>query len=131
MTTAIDILLEVFTWIGFGACVVLLIAFVVLWAADGTWLPVEAIVDRDGDAPVARWIDADGDVNSAVLSAADAAVLAGADTARIWYRHGWRDRMRLTHRPPGLRALLLAAVGMLGLGIVCLVGGWVRYFAGA
>jgi len=129
--TAIDILLEVFTWIGFGGFLVLAIVALAVWAADGTWLRADAIIDRDGEAPVARWIDVDGDVNSAPLTDAEAHALAGRDAAAIWYRHGWRDRMRLTPRRAGLARLLLAAGGMLALGVVCLVAGMVVYFAGA
>ena len=39
MTTAVDILLEVFTWIGLGGAFALAVVAVILWAADGTWLP--------------------------------------------------------------------------------------------
>ncbi len=129
MTTAVDILLEVFTWIGLGGAFALAVVAVILWAADGTWLPAEAIVDHDGDRTVVRWFDADGDANSAVAGPEDAAALAGRDEASIWYRHGWRGRMRLARRSPGLRAVSLSAAGMLALGIVCLLVGWALYFA--
>ncbi|EPD85061.1 hypothetical protein HMPREF1529_01674 [Microbacterium sp. oral taxon 186 str. F0373] len=129
MDHAIDALIEIFTWVGFGAFLLLAIAVVIAWAADGTWLPADAIIDRDGEQPVARWFDADGDANSAPLSAADAAVIGDADAASIWYRHGWQGRMRLQRRPAGLRTLTWSAVGMLALGVVSLVAGWVLYFA--
>jgi len=129
MDHAIDGLIEIFTWVGFGAFLVLAIAVVVAWAADGTWLPAEAIIDRDGGDPIVRWFDADGDANSAPLSASDAAVIGDADAASIWYRHGWQGRMRLQRRPAGLRALTWSAAGMLALGVVSLVAGWVLYFA--
>ncbi len=128
MSPAVDILLEVFTWIGFGGAVALAVVIVIMWAADGTWLPADAIVDREGDETVVRWIDADGDANRAVASAADAAELADADAAPIWYRHGWQGRMRLTRRPGGLRTVVLSAGGMLALGVVSLVASWVLYF---
>jgi hypothetical protein len=131
MSPAVDILLEVFTWIGFGGAVALAVVIVIMWAADGSWLPADAIVDREGDETIVRWIDADGDANRAVAGAADAAVLADADAADIWYRHGWQGRMRLTRRPPGLRTVALSAGGMLVLGVVCLVIGWVLYFTRA
>jgi len=128
MDQAIDALIEIFTWIGFGAFVVLALVAVGVWAADGTWLPARAIVDREGEDPVVRWFDADGDANSAPLTAEDAAALGDADEAPIWYRHGWQGRVRLTRRPPGLRVLVWSALGMLALGIVSLVTGWVLYF---
>ncbi len=64
MDIALDAVLELFTWTGFGGAVILGIVLVVLWAVDGTWL-AEAIVDRDGDEVVVRWFDGDGDANSA------------------------------------------------------------------
>jgi hypothetical protein len=51
MDHAIDALIEIFTWVGFGGFLVLAIAVVIAWAADGTWLPAEAIIDRDGGDP--------------------------------------------------------------------------------
>ena len=128
----LDVLLEVFTWVGFGGAVVLAVVAAILWAMDGTWLPAQAIVDTEsltsGEATVVRWFDADGDANSAVAGPADAAALAGRDSADIWYRLGWSGRMRLQRRPAGLRAVALSAAGLFALGILCLVTGWVLYF---
>lgn len=131
MAHVIDVLLEVFTWIGLGGGLLLAVVAVALWAADGTWLAAEAIVDREGDETVVRWFDADGDANRAVATTAEAAVLEGLDAASIWYRHGWQGRMRLTRRAPALRALALSAGGMVALGILCLVASWIVYFARA
>ena len=125
----VNALLEVFTWAGLGGALVLGIAAVIAWAADGSWLPADAVVDREGGRTFVRWFDTDGDANSAVAGAADAASLEGCDTARIWYRHGWTGRMRLQRRPAGLRMLVLFTGGMLALGVLCLVVGWVLYFA--
>lgn len=130
----VDILLEIFTWVGFGGAVALAIAAVVMWAVDGTWLSAEAIVDREDDTTagvpmtVVRWYDADGDANRAVASPDEAAELTGRDVASIWYRHGWTGRMRLTRRPPGLRRVIWSAGGMLALGILSVAASIVLYF---
>ena len=129
MSTTTDLLLEIFTWIGLGGAFALVVAAVVVWAADGSWLPADAFVDRDGDETVVRWFDADGDANSAIASPGDAAGLAGRDEASIWYRHGWQGRMRLTRRAPGLRLVVISAAGMLALAALCQVVAWVLYFA--
>ncbi|MFT4050934.1 MAG: hypothetical protein QM677_01645 [Microbacterium sp.] len=129
-SAAVDALLTLFTWISLGAGAVLAIALVVVWALDGTWLAAEAIVDREGGDTIVRWFDADGNVNSAIASPADAAALAGRSEASIWYRYGRNGRMRLTRRPRGLRTLAFATAGMLALGGVCVIAGWVRYFLG-
>lgn len=128
MSTTTDLLLEIFTWIGVGGAFALVLAAIIMWAADGSWLPAEAIVDRDGDEVIVRWFDGDGDANSATLSATDAATLAGRDVASIWYSHGWQDRMRLTRRPSALRVVARSAAGMLALAVLCQVVAWVLYF---
>lgn len=117
----IDILLEIFTWIGFGAAFLLLVAALCVWALDGTWLSTDAYLEDEPEGRVARWFDGAGQVNRAVLSDEEADVLAGQDRAQVWYRYGWNDRMRLTRRPPALRALLLGAAGAFALGLVCSV----------
>ncbi len=117
---ALDAVIEIFTWLGLGGAALLGLAAVALWAADGTWLPVDALVDHEDDGTYVRWFDADGDANSARAGDAEAAALAGADRAAIWYRYGWRGRMRLTRRPPGLRAVVWASLGLLALGLVAL-----------
>jgi len=128
---ALDAVIEIFTWLGFGGALLLGIVAVALWAADGTWLAAEAVVDHEDEGTFVRWFDVDGDANSARISGADAAALAGRDHASIWYRYGWRDRMRLTRRPPGLPAVAWAALSLLALGILMLVLSWVRIFSGA
>ena len=65
----------------------------------------------------------------APLTDADAQTLGEAERATVWYRHGWRDRMRLVRLPTSLRTVIISAGGMLALGILCLVAGWVLYFA--
>lgn len=123
-----DAILEIFTWVGFGAAFLLGIAVVALWALDGTWLHAEAIVDHDGDETVVRWFDADGDANSAVPTPGEVAEIGAAEYVSIWYRHGWHGRMRLHRRPAGLRPLLLSTAGMLALGVLSAVAGVVMLF---
>ncbi len=125
---ALDAVIEVFTWLGFGGAVALGILALVLWAADGTWLPAEALVDHEDAETFLRWYDADGDANSARVTAHDAAELAGVDRVPIWYRYGWRDRMRLTRRAPALTGVAVAAAGLLALGVIALVTSWVLLF---
>ncbi|MFT4135582.1 hypothetical protein [Microbacterium sp.] len=128
MDTALDAVLELFTWVGLGGAVVLGVVAVVLWAVDGTWLPAEAVVDREGDGTVVRWFDGDGDANSARATDDEASVIGQADTVAIWYRHGWHDRMRLTRRPPGLRTVVRGAVALAVLAAVATIVSWVLLF---
>lgn len=109
---------EIFTWVGFGAAVVLGIAAAVIVLADGTWLPVRGVVESLPDGPVVRWIDVYGDIGQAPLSRADAAGLGDADMADVYYRKGSLDRMRLHPGSAAARAVGRLAAGFLGLGIV-------------
>lgn len=129
MDTTLDIVLEVFSWLGLGAGLLLVVIAVILWAADGTWLPADAIVDHELDGTVVRWFDADGEANAAHATPAEAQQLAGADRAPIWYRLGWRGRMRLTRRAPGFRAVAWAAASMLALGVLALAASGILLFA--
>lgn len=128
MSTALDAVLEVFTWVGFAGAVAFGLLALIVWAADGTWLPADALVDHEHDGTWVRWFDGEGDANSARLHPHAADSLAGRDRAEIWYRHGWRGRMRLTARPPLLRAAVGLAWGLLALGALSLVGSWVALF---
>lgn len=125
---ALDAVIEIFTWVGFGSAVVLAVAAIVIWAADGTWLPADALVDHEDGVTFVRWFDAEGDANNARAGGADAETLAGLDRASIWYRHGWRDRMRLHRRPAGLRPVVVACLSLLALGVISLVTSWVLIF---
>lgn len=126
MTQALDAILEIFTWVGFGAAFALGIVSVIVWASDGSWLRAEAYLDEDGHT--LRWLDSEGDVNSADVADQDRHRVGADHTAQIWYRHGWRDRMRFTRRPPVLRLLVGLAIGGAALGLAATVASVVAYF---
>lgn len=128
VTTTLDAVLEILSWAGFGGAVTFGVALLVLWAADGTWLPADALVDHEPDGTWVRWFDDEGEANSARVDEHTAALLAGRDRADIWYRHGWRGRMRLTRRPPVRRLLVGLSSGFLAVGVVALVASWIVLF---
>ncbi len=130
MLVTIGVVLDVFTWIGLGAAALLGIIAVAMWAADGTWLPADAYVDHEDGVTTVRWFDVDGDANSAPAVGALASALAGADRTAIWYRHGWHGRMRLTRRAPQLRSVVVAALALLGVGLVAAAVSLLLLFAG-
>ncbi|MFI8633651.1 hypothetical protein ACIGEP_13745 [Microbacterium sp. NPDC077663] len=126
MTQALDAILEIFSWVGFGGAVVFGIAAVIVWASDGSWLPADAYLDDDGHT--LRWLDDAGEVNAARLAEHDRDHLGAGGAARIWYRHGWRDRMRFTRRPPILRLLIGLAIGAGALGVLSTAASIVVFF---
>lgn len=129
VTSTIDAVLEILSWAGFGGAAVFGIAFLALWAMDGTWLAAEALVDHEADGTWVRWFDDEGEANSARVDEHAATLLAGRDRADIWYRRGWRGRMRLTRRPPAHHLLVGLSSGFLAVGVVSLVASWIVLFA--
>ena len=129
MHQAIDAVVEIFSWVGFGLGALLAGIALVIYLFDGTWLPVRAVVEATDDGRLVRWFDEDGGVNEAHLSHEQEHHIGDADMADIFYRRGSRNRMRLTQGSPAVRAVALLAAGMLGLGVVALVTSLVMLFA--
>lgn len=129
MSNALDAVIEIFTWVGLGGGALLALVAVVLLLADGTWLPVRAVVEEVDGGRVVRWFDEGGGVNEAPLSAHDDAKIGSADMADIFYRRGSAHRMRLTRSSPVVRFVSLLAAGILGLGLVAFVLSIVVLFA--
>ncbi len=125
---AIDALLEIFTWVGFGAGAALAGVALLMYLLDGTWLPVRGVVEDTDTGRVVRWFDENGDVNEAPLTDAQQQHLHGRDMADVFYRRGWRNRMRFSAGSPAVRAVALFAVGFLVLGLIALIVSWVLLF---
>ncbi len=128
MSNALDAVIEIFTWVGLGGGGVLAMVAVVLLLADGTWLPVRAVVEEVDGGRVVRWFDDQGGVNEAPLSAHDDAKVGSADMADIFYRRGSAHRMRLTRSSPVVRFVSLLSAGILGLGLLAFVSSIVVLF---
>lgn len=125
---AIDALVEIFTWVGFALGALLAGVALVIYLIDGTWLPVRAVVEDTEHGRVVRWFDENGDVNEAPLTEAQERDLHGKGMADVFYRRGWRNRMRLTGRSPGARAVALFAAAFLVLGSLALIASWIILF---
>lgn len=116
---------EIFTWVGFGVGAILAGIALILYIADGTWLPAHGLIEDLPDGRVIRWIDDTETVNEARLSPHELAELDGRSEADLYYRRGWRGRMRLTRGSAVVRAVSLFAVGLIGFGVVALILSWV------
>lgn len=127
MGSTLDILLEVFTWVGFGAGVLFAGITLTVILADGTWLPASAVVESTPHGRVVRWFAEDGGVGEAALTAADDAHVGTADTVDIFYRLG-SNRIRFSRRPPALRPALWLAVGCVLVGVLAAVASIVAMF---
>jgi hypothetical protein len=123
MDTAVDAVVEIFSWVGLGLGALLAGFALVLYLFDGTWLPARAVVEDADAGRLVRWFDEDGEVNEAHLSHEQEHAVAGKDMADIYYRRGGRNRMRLTQGSPAVRAVSLLALGLIGVGVVLFVRG--------
>ncbi|GAA3644038.1 hypothetical protein GCM10022200_30070 [Microbacterium awajiense] len=125
MDAAMNALLEIFSWVGVGLGLSVLLVALIARLADGTWLPARAVVEDGPNGRFVRWFDADGAIGQAPLTAEQDGKLAGKDMADIYYRHGWTDRMRLDPRSPAVRPLTLLGTGLVAFGLACAIASWV------
>jgi hypothetical protein len=128
MHTAVDAVVEIFTWVGFGAGALLAGIALVAYLFDGTWVPVRAVVETTENGKVVRWFDEDGGVNEAGLNHEQLHAVGGAGMYDIFARRGWHNRMRLTQHSPLVRSIALLAAGLIMLGVVALIVSWVLLF---
>lgn len=128
MDSAIDALVEIFTWAGFALGALAAGIALVMYLVDGTWLPARGVLDDSEHGRVVRWFDEDGGVNSAHLSHEQERELAGKDMADIFYRRGSQGRMRLTQGSPAVRAVAYLALGLVGVGLVAIAVSGVLLF---
>ncbi|MBN9194545.1 MAG: hypothetical protein J0I44_00460 [Microbacterium sp.] len=125
----LDALLTIFTWIGLGVGALLAGVALILYAIDGTWVPVRAVVERTDRGLVARWFGQEG-VGHAPLSEHDHLALGGGDEIDAYIRVDSTDRLRRTRRSPLVRAVLGFAVGFLALGALAFAASWIILLAG-
>lgn len=126
---ALNAVLEIFSWVGFGLGGALLVLAVILSLADGTWEPVTVMLEDEEDGRVARWFGSDGEVHHAHLTHEQEQALAGADRADAFARRHHPGRMRLTRHWPLVRFLAWLGAGLVAVGLVALIVSWVLLFA--
>ncbi|MBM3716420.1 MULTISPECIES: hypothetical protein [Microbacterium] len=129
MSNALDAVIEIFSWVGLGVGLLLALVALILFLADGTWVPARAVVEQMDGHRVVRWFDENGGVNEAPLSPHDEAKVGSADMVDIFHRRGSVHRMRLTQKSPLVRFVALLAAGVLGLGVLAFVLSIVLLFA--
>ena len=128
MDSTLDAVVEIFAWAGFGLGAFIAGVALVLFLLDGTWVPVQAVVEEGEHGLLARWFGEDGAVNEAPLSAHDHAELGGRDMVEVYARRGWMNRMRTTPGSPAVRAAKLLSLGLIGVGVVALITSWILLF---
>lgn len=125
---AIDAILEIFTWTGFGGAVAFGLVAVIALIADGSWVPAQIVIADDEHGRIARWFGSAGRVGQARLSHEQVRVLAGRETADAFVRLGPRDKVRLTRGSPLVRLFFWLSMGMLVLGVLSAAGSLAALF---
>ncbi len=125
---ALDAIIEIFSWAGFGLGALLAVIALLVFVFDGTWMPVRAVVEDAEQGRLVRWFDEDGGVNEARLTHEQEREIGPKDMADIFYRRGSQNRMRLTQGSPAVRAIALLAAGLLALGVIALAASLILLF---
>ena len=116
MDAVIDAIVEIFTWVGLGAGILLAVVALIMLAADGEWLPVRVVLEETDTGRVARWFDGDGGVNESALTHEQAVALEGKSMADAFARVGVAHRMRLTRGSHAVRFVGWLAAALLAIG---------------
>ncbi len=114
MNNALNVLgavTDVFTWLGALATGFFALMVLVIVLQQKTWVQVEAMLETEGSARVARWFDdGAGTVGAAILTPAQATELGSADTATLWVQPGRNGAVRLESTSPARRPAMAALV---------------------
>jgi hypothetical protein len=128
MDAALDAVIEIFTWVGFGVGALLAGVALILYLVDGTWVPARGVVETVEHGKVVRWFDEDGGVNEAALDHEQLRAVGESGMCDLYTRRGWNNRMRFTRHSPLVRSVALLSAGLLALGVVGLITSSVLLF---
>ncbi|MFZ4893564.1 hypothetical protein ACL9RL_03850 [Plantibacter sp. Mn2098] len=130
----IGLILEVFTWIGFGCAAVVLVILLIVRAADGTWVETHAVivdgtVAEDGSATrEVRWMTEGSELFSRPVTDEEYAALRNPDEAVVFYSDRKPSNARFRRRADRTRALRLLFSITAGVGAVSFIAGIVLLF---
>ncbi|MBO3663769.1 hypothetical protein [Microbacterium stercoris] len=111
---------EILTWVGLGAAAVFGAGALVAKLADGTWVPIRAVLlDDVGQQGSLRWFGDDG-VHTAPLTD-ELREAADGDEVDAFHRVGSASDVRLHHRSPLPRLLGGVALACGGVGVLAVV----------
>ena len=118
MPPALAVALEIYTWIGLGAAVLLGIAALIAWVADGSWVPVRAVVSPTPAGEGVRWFDDSGILGEAPLPHG---ATVHDEEVDLWARLGRHDTVRVSRTSPLVRSLARLTAGFAALALIGLV----------
>jgi hypothetical protein len=127
----VGLVLETLTLLGFVVGFACLAVAIVIRLADGQWIETTAVVLRDADAPLVRWLTEEGSLYTRPLDDHESDHVGRADEASVFYSRRVPDRMRFTRRHDAERVFGLVFAIATGLGVVSLVASTVHLVVAA
>jgi len=130
MYAGIGLILELFTWVGFGIGALLLVGYLVARAARAAWVETDAVVVADGSELRLRWLSDDRELFERLVEPDERALIGDKDHCEIRYSRfsPWKSRLKADSR--AVRALGILTVVFVGIGVVSSVASIVLLFLG-
>ncbi len=130
MYAGIGLILELFTWVGFGIGALLLAGYLVARAARAAWVETDAVVVADGSELRLRWLSDDRELFERLVEPDERALIGDKDHCEIRYSRfsPWKSRLKADSR--AVRALGILTVVFVGIGVVSSVASIVLLFLG-
>lgn len=120
-TGILEVLAEVFAWVGFSVGALALVIRLVVQAVDGTWIRTQAVLIGGSPSMRVRWIAHDGVIRERELDRSEQDQLCAADDPELYYRRRSPDRIRVDAVSHTSRILLIVGVVFLCVGAVATV----------
>lgn len=130
----LGLVFEVFTWIGFGCAVVVLLVMLIARAADGSWVETHGVIvdlpaDADGgQGREVRWMTEAAELYSRPVTDAEFDALRDPEEPNVFYARREPSRARFRRTADHTRALRLLFGVTFGIGVVCSVASIVLLF---
>ena len=130
----LGLVFEVFTWIGFGSAVVVLLVMLIARAADGSWVETHGVIvdlpdDADGgQGREVRWMTESAELHSRPVTDAEIDALRDPEEPNVFYARREPSRARFRRTADHTRALRLLFGVTFGIGVVCSIASIVLLF---
>jgi len=130
MYAGIGLILELFTWVGFGIGALLLVGYLIARAARAAWVETDAVVVAEGSELRLRWLSDDRELFDRLVEPEERALIGDKDHCEIRYSRfsPWKSRLKADNR--AVRALGILTVVFVGIGVVASVASIVVLFLG-
>ena len=130
MYAGIGLILELFTWVGFGIGALLLVGYLIARAARAAWVETDAVVVAEGSELRLRWLSDDRELFDRLVEPEERVLIGEKDHCEIRYSRfsPWKSRLKADNR--AVRALGILTVVFVGIGVVASVASIVVLFLG-